>query len=539
MSATDRRRFLIQSAAVAGVSVVGRGWAAEPPAKGLVIGQADGAAAGNAVLAGGGNAVDAVVTAALVAGVVALPSTGIGGYGGHAVIARPDGTVSALDFNGTAPAAATPDLFPLDAQGNVKDRVNAHGWLAAGVPGVLAGLQLLLDKFGTRKFADVVTPAVRIARDGFPLPRGIANAINAQKARLVRDPECGTLLLRDGRPLAAGDTFRNTGLADMLQALAEAGRVDAFYDGKIARQIAAAFRANGGLVTEKDLTAFRPVELAPLTVTCRGFTVHTVPLTAGGVSVLQALNTMEALGWAGSESAAAVQARVEALRVAWDDRLRLLGDPKFADDPTRRLLSPEHARQSAERVRAAVAAKKPVEVRTDGRGAGGTIHLNAVDASGLAVALTFTHGEGFGAGVAVPGLGLILGHGMSRFEPRPGHPNSVVGGKRPLTNMCPTVVTRDGKPVLAVGATGGRRIPNTLFDVLAYRLGEGRPLGAAVRGPRVHTEGGRELVCEAAWPKPVTRHLVEVGYAVKAGAGATLSAIERDPVTGAVQSAMR
>src|SRR5262249_46857979 len=160
---------------------------------------------------------------------------------------------------------------------------------------------------------------------------------------------------------------------------------------------------------------------------------------------------------------------------------RHLGDPKHAVVPVETLLSVEHAKISAELVQAAVKAKKPVAAASDGRPAGGTIHLTAVDASGLAVALTFTHGEAFGACVTVDGLGLIRGHGMSRFDPRPGRPNSVGPGKRPLHNMCPTVVTKGGKPVLALGATGGRRIPNTLYDVLSYRLGEGRELADAVK----------------------------------------------------------
>jgi gamma-glutamyltranspeptidase/glutathione hydrolase len=170
--------------------------------------------------------------------------------------------------------------------------------------------------------------------------------------------------------------------------------------------------------------------------------------------------------------------------------------------------------------------------------AGGTIHLSAVDAAGLAVALTFTHGEAFGAQVTVDGLGLTLGHGMSRFDPRPGRPNSVGPGKRPLHNMCPTVVTKGKTPVLALGATGGRRIPNTVFDVLAYRLGEGRALADAVKAPRVHTEGDLTLTLEAAWPAAATEYFKKVGYTVRTGPGATATAIERDP-SGAVRSAVR
>jgi gamma-glutamyltranspeptidase/glutathione hydrolase len=162
-----------------------------------------------------------------------------------------------------------------------------------------------------------------------------------------------------------------------------------------------------------------------------------------------------------------------------------------------------------------------------------------VDADGMTVALTFTLGAGFGAQVMVDGLGLLLGHGMSRFDPRPGRPNSPGPGKKPLHNMCPTVVTRDGVPVLAVGATGGRRIPNTLFDVLTYHVGEDRSLAEAVKAPRVYTEGGLALTLEKTWPAAVVERFERAGYAVRTGVGANLNAIERDPLTKELRSAAR
>jgi gamma-glutamyltranspeptidase/glutathione hydrolase len=204
-----------------------------------------------------------------------------------------------------------------------------------------------------------------------------------------------------------------------------------------------------------------------------------------------------------------------------------------------RLLSERYAGQCSERVKAALAAKRPVDASSDGRPAGGTVHLTAMDAAGLSVALTLTHGEAIGAQVAVPGLGLILGHGMSRFDPRPRQANSPGPGKRPLHNMCPTVVTRGGRPILALGAAGGRRIPNTLFDVLLGRVGEGRSLAEAVAAPRQHTEGGREVWLEKAWPVGDVKRLAEIGYTIKVGGGASLNAIERDPETGVLRAAAR
>jgi gamma-glutamyltranspeptidase/glutathione hydrolase len=531
----DRRQFLGQAAGAFALA------GSPQPISGLVTGQAEGAEAGHTVFAAGGNAVDAIVSAALVAGVVALPSTGLAGYGGHAVVARPDGTVSAIDFNSAAPAAAKPDMFSADERGVVKGRMNADGWLAAGVPGVFAGLQLLLDKFGRMKFPDLVKAAVRFAADGFPVKKPLAAAIKAHAVRFARDPGSARLYLRNGEPLAEGDTFRNPDLASLLRRLADGGRADAFYSGDIANRVAASFKAYGGLVTAADLAAYRAVEVKALALDWKGYTIHTPPPTAGGLTVLQAIATLKALGWSVPEfeDPANDQARVEALRVAWDDRLRLLGDPKFTDVPVEKLLSEDYATATAERVRAAVRMKRPVEARSDGRPAGGTIHLCAADPSGLTVALTFTHGEGFGSGVTIDGLGLTLGHGMSRFDPRPGRPNSIAAGKRPLHNMCPTVVLKGGKPMLAVGATGGRRIPNTVFDVLTYRLGEGWTLAEAVKAPRVHTEGDLNLTLEAGWSPSVVDHFRKVGYAVKAGPGASLNAIERDAATGELRSAAR
>jgi gamma-glutamyltranspeptidase/glutathione hydrolase len=536
---SDRRQFLTGAG---GLLLVDRFVRPADGLAGLVNGHPEAAEAGKAILAAGGNAVDAVVTAALVAGVVALPSTGLGGYGGHLVVARPTGQVEAIDFNGPAPAAAKPDMFGADDKGVVKDRANVHGWLAAGVPGVLAGLQLALDRFGTLKFADVVKPAVKHARDGFPLKKGVAAAIAAAKDRFAKDPGSAKLYLRlDGTPLAEGETFRNPDLAAMLEKLAGRGRVDTFYTGDVAGSIAAAFRKNCGLVTAADLAGYKPAVVTPLTLTWNGHTIYTPPPTAGGLTVLQALATLKALGrdeWDPADPAT-VRARVEALRLAWADRLTLLGDPAAVDVPVEKLLSGPYADAAAAKVRAAMLSAKPVEANGDGRSAGGTIHLNAIDAAGLTVAVTFTHGNSFGAGVTVDGLGLTLGHGLSRFDPRPGRANSVGPGKKPLHNMCPTVVTTTGKPALAVGATGGRMIPNTVFAVLAYRFGDGTSLAEAVKAPRVHTEGDLAVTLEATFPAAVVEQFKKVGYATKVGPGATLSALERDPAAGTVRAAAR
>lgn len=518
-------------------------WADDAPRRGVVVGQPDGAQAGNEVLAAGGNAVDAIVTAALVAGVTAVHLCGIGGYGGHCVIAPRTGQrqVVAIDFNSAAPRAARPDLYPLDAQGRVRGNVNTIGWLAAGVPGTLAGLQLALQRFGTRTFRQAVEPAIRYARDGFPVTAGFASAINSSRAQLSRDPGSAALLLPGGQPYAAGSRFRNPDLAQMLETLAADNSVDAFYRGAIGRRIAEAFQRHGGILTADDMAAYQARVAEPLELTWRGYTIRTAPLTAGGATILQALRTLEALGYERRDFSDphTTQLRVEALRLAWHDRLRFFGDPQFSEVPLTRLLSSEYAQEAARRVDDAVRRERPVEAQTDGRSASGTIHLSAVDAAGTMVALTLTHGQLFGAQVAVEGLGLVLGHGMSRFDPKPGHPNSPGPGKRPLHNMCPTVVLRDGRPVMALGGRGGRRIPNSVFAVLVEALGRDRSLADAIAAPRLHTEGGLALTVEQRLPETEVAYLRRVGYTIQQGPGATVDAVAIDLATGDIRSAGR
>jgi gamma-glutamyltranspeptidase/glutathione hydrolase len=539
----NRREVLRWAAgglAAAGLSSAG---AEEPAAPaGRVEGHPVGAEVGRKVLADGGNAVDAVVAAALAVTVVAPQQCGPGGYGGHLTVALDGGkTVTAIDFNTAAPAAATAEMFVPGADGKVKGAVNEHGWLAAGVPGILAGLQLALDKFGSKPFADLVAPAISYARDGFKVEAGLATAIKSNAARLARDPATAKLLLPDGESPKAGAVLRNPDLAALLDDLAKAKSVEPLYRGDPARRIAAAFKAGGGLVTADDLAAYRARLAEPLALTWRGFTLRTPPPTAGGATVLEALAILQALGWDGwkSDDVRSARAALEAHRLAWDDRLKLLGDPGEEAGPARGLIGEEHAKRQAERVARALADGKPAEARSDGRGAGGTVHLSAADGKGNWAALTLTHGDSFGAQVTVPGLGLTLGQGMSRFDPRPKLPNSPGPGERPLHNMCPTVVLRDGKAVAALGARGGRKIVNAVFGVLAQLVGRGASFEEALAAPRLHTEGALAVGLEPKWPDAEAARLKEVGYTVSRTTSAYVSAVWSDPKGGAIRGGSR
>lgn len=508
---------------------------------GVVSGEPTAEKIGAQVLASGGNAVDALVAAALAGAVAAPHQTGIGGYGASIIIASADGKkVICIDANSAAPAAAHAAMFKPDAKGVVAGHVNEAGWLAAGVPGILAGLQLALDRHGTRSFRDSVAPAIAIARDGFKLPIGLATTIRSFST-LAKTHEGGRkLFFKDGEPLAAGDTYRNPEVAALLETLAQRNSVDSFYRGDLAQRIAESFQKYGGIVTAKDMAAYQAREVEALRFEWNGCDVRTAPLTSGGLTALQAFAALRALGWDKQPAGLTrTHARIEALRIAWADRLALLGDPQHAQVPVAKLLSADYAKETAERVRRAVKDGKVLAHAAESRPHTGTIHLSVVDQAGNLAAITLTHGNGFGARVTVDGLGLTLGQGMSRFDPHPAHPNAPGPGKRPLHNMCPTVVLREGRPVLAIGGRGGRKIPNALFEALTHFVALGQPMEAALAAPRLHTEGNLNLELEAKWPADEAESLAKLGYKTKTAGSATLSAVSFNPKSGECRAALR
>jgi gamma-glutamyltranspeptidase / glutathione hydrolase len=457
---------------------------------GIVMGEPKAAEAGNRVLRDSGNAIDAIVAAALVGAMHAPNQYGIGGYGGHMIARLANGQIHCIDFNTTAPAGA---------------KVATYGWQAAGVPGILAGLQTALDRFGTRQFKTLVEPAIELAEEGFAIPQGLANAIRSREKNLKQDPASARIYF------PKDNILRNPDLARMLRRLASQNSVRDFYGGQIARQIADAFAKHGGLVTTKDLAGYKAEELAAMRMDWKDYTIHTSPLPAGGITVMHIFAILKQL----PADMINEHALLEAMRIAWHERLTKLGHRASAEIDGRAL---------ADRVIAAVKNGTRVEQSATSQPHRGTIHLNAADAAGNVVAMTLTHGNTFGACVTVDGLGLTLGHGMSRFVVETGHPNAPAPGKRPLTNMCPALVLRNGEPVLALGAAGGRLIVNTIFHVL-WNFVNGKSLQEAVRAPRWHTEGNTELALEKTWPDSVRERFQKLGYQIKPGGAAVARAI--------------
>jgi gamma-glutamyltranspeptidase / glutathione hydrolase len=537
MKQTSTRREFLQfsgKAALAGalaphVSIAGD--APKTGTRGALSGDMIAAKAGEKILAAGGNAIDAAIATAFAACICSPSKCGIGGYGGHAMIALAGGKkIAAIDFNSTAPAAARADMFPLEPNGKVKGNVNIHGWLAAGVPGTVAGLELALARYGSRTLRDVLAPAIQMCEEGVYVAavKGIDDASHNDPRP---EAEQGSKLPPEKR--------RNVALGKLLKTLAQRNSADSFYRGDIADTIAAAFQKNGGLVTKKDLVAYRARELTPLRVDWNGMAMHTVPLTSTGLLLLEASAALKALNWSKLSAEERLHAKVEALRIAWADRLRYFGDPEHVSVPAEKLISANYAGELAEKISVALKTQKPVPLQVDPSRAGGTTNISAVDAHGNMIAITLTHGGGYGAHVSVDELGMVLGHGMSRFDPRPGLPNSPGPGKRPITNMCPTVVTRDGLPVLAIGGAGGTRIPNSIYEVLLNYVGLGTSMEAALAAQRIDANGTLEIGFEKNRVEADEALMKSIGYGTRTFVAAFVSGATFDPKTGEMRAKAR
>jgi len=452
------------------------------------------------ILKAGGNAIDAAVAVAYAEAVV-NPCCGNIGGGGFLVLHRADGTSRFINFREKAPGAASRDMY-LDADGTVVKGASLRGWKAAGVPGTVLGLNTALAEYGTLPLARVMAPAVALARDGFVLTRGDTDILESGTKLFAGQANVARVFLRpDGGPWRPGDRMVQAGLARTLQAIAEGGS-DAFYRGAIPRQVEAASRAGGGLLTAADFAAYTVTESEPLTCRYRGATILSAPPpSSGGTTLCEILSILDGydLRAAGFNSARTVHLMVEAMRRAYADRNILLGDPDFGPNPVARLLS----RAYAEQLRATIRpdrATPSAEIRPDPENLPQekpeTTHISVMDKAGNAVSLTYTINGYFGAGVMAGDTGFFLNDEMDDFTVKPGVPNlfglvqgarnAIAPGKRPLSSMAPTIVLRDGKVALVAGSPGGSRIITINAQTLINVLDFGMEPQAAVDAPRIH-----------------------------------------------------
>lgn len=452
------------------------------------------------VMRKGGNAADAMVATG-VALAVTYPRAGNLGGGGFAVLRLADGRTTSIDFREMAPAGASRDMY-LDAQGNVVPGRSTVGHLASGVPGTVAGLAMLHQKYGSGKltWAQLLEPARKLAADGFPTTTALARDLRASNELLGRFPESRRVFLRDGRYYAAGETFRQPDLAQTLKRMQQHGATE-FYTGKTAELIAAEMAANGGLITRADMAAYHAIERAPLHGKYRGHEVVTMgPPSSGGIALLQMLGMLEQRDVAslGYHSTAQIHLFTEVMRRAFRDRAAFLGDADFHPVPVAQLLAPDY-------VAGLMADFNPLQAtpsdalrpsRIPQPESTQTTHFSAVDAAGNVVAITYTLNGLFGNGVTARGTGVLLNNEMDDFTSKVGAANmfgliqaaanSIAPGKRPLSAMTPTLVLKDGKPLLVTGSPGGPTIINTVLQVVTNVIDFNFTVTRAVDAPRFH-----------------------------------------------------
>jgi gamma-glutamyltranspeptidase / glutathione hydrolase len=474
---------------------------------------------GLAVLKAGGNAIDAAAAVGF-ALAVTHPSAGNIGGGGFMLIRFADGRTTFLDFRERAPLSSTRDMY-LDKDGN-PTRDSVLGWRAAGVPGTPRGLEVAQRRWGKAKWADVVAPSVKLARQGFPVSYGLSQSLKNSR-NLAQFPESKRIFLKDGQFFEPGDKLVQPELAAVLERIQKFGAND-FYEGETARLLAREMEKHGGHISLEDLKQYQPAERKPLQGSYKGFTIFTAPPpSSGGIGILQMLGVLEKTGYEknGAGSAASIHFTAEAMRRYYADRAEHLGDPDFWAVPVSKLLHPHYLdklRSSIDPAKATnsddIKAGDPNTMESEE-----TTHYSIVDAEGNAVAVTYTLNGGYGSGVTVPGLGILLNNEMDDFSVKPGHPNmfGALGGeanaiqprKRPLSSMSPTIVLKDGKLFLVVGTPGGTRILTSVMQVLQNVLDFRMGIQDAVNFPRFHHQWRPDKLQLEPGFSPDTRALLE------------------------------
>jgi gamma-glutamyltranspeptidase / glutathione hydrolase len=466
--------------------------------KGMVVAQEPLAAdVGVTVLKSGGNAVDAAVAVGF-ALAVTHPFAGNIGGGGFMLIRLADGRTTFVDFREKAPGKATHDMY-LDSSGNVTPD-SLVGWRAVGVPGTVRGLELAVKKYGTKSWSELLQPAIHLASSGFAISYSQMSSFHYAADLLSQFPDSKRIFLKDGAFYNWNENFQQPELARTLERIALNGAKE-FYEGETARILASQMEKNGGLITMEDLREYQAVEQKPLEGDYKGYHIITSPPpSSGGVGILQMLAMLDDTGYEKSKagSATAYHYLAEVMRRFYADRNQYLGDPDFVKNPIKALLDPAYIKGRSDSIDPVLAT--PSDQINPGLSAvaegSETTHYSIADEQGNVVAVTYTLNAGYGSGVTVPGAGFLLNDEMDDFAAKPGSPNlfglvqgeanSIAPSRRPLSSMVPTIVLKDGKPFLVLGAPGGSRIITALLEVILNVIDFGMNIQDAIDFPRVH-----------------------------------------------------
>jgi gamma-glutamyltranspeptidase/glutathione hydrolase len=452
------------------------------------------------ILRQGGNAVDAAVATGFALAVTYPRAGNIGGGGFMVIHSAGRNEDAAIDYRETGPAAITRDIF-LGPDGKPDSDKSRNSALGIGVPGTVAGLALALEKYGSGRFtlAQILAPAIELARDGFVVADDMADTLSDMYRRMGRWPNSAKAFSRsDGTPLQEGDRLIQSDLAATLSAIAEQGP-RGFYEGPVAERLTTAVRDGGGLMTVDDLKSYQAVIRSPVRGNYRGYDIVSMPLpSSGGTVLLQSLNILEGFPMTDMKqgSAPSLHVMIEAMKRAYADRARYLGDPAFVNAPVNVLITKDYAARQRATIDLARATPAADVLAVSPREGSNTTHYSVVDSSGNAVSNTYTLNFPYGVGLVAEGTGVLLNNELDDFTAAPGASNAfgLVGfeanlpgpGKRPLSSMSPTIVLKDGKPVLVTGSPGGSRIISAVLQVVVDVLDYNMDVAAAVAAPRVH-----------------------------------------------------
>ncbi len=503
--------------------------------------------AGVEVLRQGGNAVDAAVATGLTLAVT-HPSAGNIGGGGFMLVFTKNGTVTAFDFRERAPLAATEGMY-LGADGQYVPDSSHEGYRAIGVPGTVAGFDLALKRFGSRSWRQVAAPAVKLAKDGFALSPALAGEFKALHEEGFKNRAAQSVFQHvDGSPYQSGERWKQPLLAKTLERIQSKGRAG-FYSGETARAIAADMRAHGGLITEADLKSYEAKERVPIHGTFRGYDIYSMPPpSSGGTALMEMLNILEGypLATSGHNTPESLHLMAETMRRAFADRAQYLGDPDFNPEmPIQKLISKEHAATLRRSIHPMHASSSDPARFAEAYESPETTHYSVIDAEGNAVVVTYTLEYSYGSRIVAEGLGFLYNNEMGDFGPQPGRtdasgmigtpPNRIAPGKRMLSSMSPTIVARDGKPVLLIGSPGGRTIINTVLQVVLNVVEFPMNIADAIAAPRMHHQWlpNTLLLEKGAFPELTRRELESRGHVLKDSApiGQAMG-ITVDPRTG-------
>ena len=499
------------------------------------------------ILKGGGNAVDAAVAVGF-ALAVTYPSAGNLGGGGFMMIRQKSGETACIDYREVAPSMAHENVY-LDAQGNIKAHASTRGFQASGVPGTVAGLCLAQSRFGRLPLNSVIQPAIRLAADGFRVSNALSESLRQAQEILGEFAESRRIFLRNGKLFEPGDLLKQPDLAWSLKEIRQVG-ADAFYRGKIAKRIAAAYKDHTGWISEKDLHSYQPKFREVLKGSYRDYQIITMPPpSSGGAVLLEILNTLEALPLSemGAGSSKTIHLVAEAMRRAFRDRAQLMGDTDFIQFPLTRLVSKSYAeqlRRSIDFEKASNSLSLPVRVLPRPETTE-TTHYSVVDAEGNAVSNTYTLNGSYGSGMTIEGTGILMNNEMDDFTSKPGLPNAyeliqgeanrIEPGKRPLSAMTPTFLVRNNSLFLIIGSPGGPTIINTVLQVILNTVDFGFTIQESIDAPRFHHQWlPDELRLEPrGFSTDVVRALERLGHhVVTTGFMGDAQGIMIDPKTG-------